>query len=380
MTTLDGEGQKAWAGQSSGSFLDARLSLNPHLRVVFCSDDEILVKHGSRSVYAEMIRDDGRTRLIGRVLRGLVAPASLRELQERGVLAATDLPAATDLVAALAQRKILVDPATDLASVYLDALFGDGQGDRLRDTTLGLVGCGQLGTLIGQQLATLRPRGLRLLDPRPPGAVEQAFLGSDAAPPAGPSLGESLRTRLEGAGVEQLEVLEAGDIAEEAALARLLETVDFAVLACEAFAPTLLHALNEQALRHRRPWMSVYFDGSEAIVGPMYVPGETGCYLEYEIQTEATMVFKGEHLLYREELEERKLDASVFALPPYAMVAAGLAAVAVLRFLTGGQTFTIGRAIRLSFETMSIDFEDVFKLPRCPACNSDRPSYRHLFL
>lgn len=48
--------------------LEQQLGLNPHLKVIFCGDDEILIKHGVHSLFSRSIRDDGRTKLIGKIL------------------------------------------------------------------------------------------------------------------------------------------------------------------------------------------------------------------------------------------------------------------------------------------------------------------------
>jgi bacteriocin biosynthesis cyclodehydratase domain-containing protein len=127
--------------------------------------------------------------------------------------------------------------------------------------------------------------------------------------------------------------------------------------------------------------VSLYTDGSEALVGPLYVPGETCCYNEFEIQHEATLVgMKDNYLLYKEALSEGRLDGSHLALPPYLNAAAALAATGVLRFLLSGKSFLVGRCTRLDFERMSVDYEEVMRLPRCPACSPRRPGHRHLFM
>lgn len=365
----------------SDGLIDKPLILNRHLTIVYCDDNEILVKHGTRSPYSEIIRDDAKTRLLGKVLRNLRTPASLADLQQQGFITVDQVSAAVEIVGHLVGRGILVNPGADPAQAYLNTIFDAPVSgpDRLRTAVIGMIGCGQLGARVASELALLQPQGLVLLDPRPVPKEGWQYLGNGTSAPPERSLDEALRSRLDNGRLEQLEVVTAADIADDDAVGRVFERVDFVVVAYETYSPTLLHAANEQAIRHRTPWMSTYFDGSEAVIGPTCVPGETCCYHEFEIQSEATLTFKGEHLIFKESLEER-IDSAVLVLPPYAMVAAGLAVTSALRFLINGETFTTGRAIRLNFETLSVDFQDVFKLPRCPACWSERPSYRQLFL
>jgi thiazole/oxazole-forming peptide maturase SagC family component len=160
----------------------------------------------------------------------------------------------------------------------------------------------------------------------------------------------------------------------------LCERSTFVVLAMETYSPAVLHALNESAIAHRTTWISAFFDGSEAVIGPTYVPGETCCYHEFETQSQASLRYKAEHLVFKEFLRDAADDTEPLVLPPYASIVAGLTATSVLHSLLRGTTFTTGRAMRINFETLSIDLQDVLRLPRCPACGGARPTYRNLFL
>lgn len=363
--------------------LDQPLIINPHLRVIHCSDNEILVKHGSRSLFSEIITDDKRTRLLGKVLRGLRNPSSLRELRAGGVLSEEELPLAVELVRYLRERGVLVEPQSDLTRVYLETIAaGPGAARRISTRTVGLVGAGYLGSRIARELAYFQPEKLVMVDPRRVTDTEASRRYLDLAPGTvreGLGFVECLQNHLSTAGFEATETI-VNDLTDQDVLDQLYSQVDFVVAAWETFSPSLFHALNEAAIGHQKPWMLTYFDGSEAIIGPTYIPGDSPCYYEFEMQTEAAVVRKDEYLIYKEYLEEADLDASHIALPPFLQVAAGLVTTSALRFLIGGQTFTVGRAIRLDFERLSIDYVDVMRLPRCPACGPSRPPYRQLFL
>ncbi|MYK87160.1 MAG: hypothetical protein F4018_01745, partial [Acidobacteria bacterium] len=58
---------------------DCPLVLNPHLRVVQCGNDELLVKHGLRSRFSTLLRDDGRTGLLAVVVRAFREPSTLAD-------------------------------------------------------------------------------------------------------------------------------------------------------------------------------------------------------------------------------------------------------------------------------------------------------------
>lgn len=365
--------------------LDRAFVVNPHLNVIHCSDDEILIKHGSRSLFSETITDDRRTKLLGRVLANMRTPATLRGLQHAGVLDEQTLPSANELVEHLELKGILVDPEAELTRLYLDSILGRGSAvsAELGRYTVGLVGAGPLGARIASDILALRPGGITVVDSRCVDNPEAArmYLGfTPSAAAAGDRMESALITQLKASGGADGVRLEGrGSLAEDA-LDELFKDADFVIAAWESYAPTLFHSLNEAAIRHGVPWLLTYCDGSEAIVGPLYVPSETACYYEFETQVEASTAFREDYLLYKEHLVDAGIDGTYFVLPPYLQIAAGFTTLSASQFLARGQAMTVGRSIRIDFERLSVDYQDVLKLPRCPACGSDRAPYRQLFL
>jgi thiazole/oxazole-forming peptide maturase SagC family component len=197
---------------------------------------------------------------------------------------------------------------------------------------------------------------------------------------AGQAYVDCLRRHFAAWKIDHLEAVNA-PLTDEASLRAVASQADFLVAALESYSARILHAVNAVTLEAEKPWMSVYTDGSEALIGPIYVPGETCCYNEYEIQHEATLVgMKEAYLLYKEALSDERVDESHLVLPPYLHIASGLAATAIVRFLLSGRSALVGRSTRLDFERLSVDYEDVLRLPRCPACSSQRPAHRNPFM
>lgn len=356
--------------------LDRRWLVNPHAHVIQCSDDEVLVKHGASSLYSEIIVDEQRTRLLGRVLRGMRAPASVRDLLQRGLIVDGQRGMAAEVVSYLAAHHVLVDPELDLQSLYVDTVLrrNDGASVPLQARTVGLIGAGPVGSQVAASLAPFAPKRLMVVDGRAP-APPAGALGD---PPSedGVSNAEQLRLRLDRNGFDAVEVVEGGPGQEQ--LDRLLAEADFVAVAWESFAPTLLHDTNDAAIRHRTPWLAAFLDGSQAVVSPVFVPVESACYYEFEIQAEAALLMKDEYLLYKEHIKELA-GPPPSVPPPYVQVAAGLAATAALRYLVNDRGTTT-RTVQVDFERLSVSHHEILKLPRCPACTRERPSYRHLFL
>jgi bacteriocin biosynthesis cyclodehydratase domain-containing protein len=389
--TSNGKGESTTAVADAGTATDPvqgmRFVLNPHLRIIRCSKDEIVVKHGSRSIYSQTIADEERTGMLGKLVGHAAKATSLQELADSGAFAPGEEALARQTVEYLASQEVLVDPEQDFAQTYLNSILGRetaAAGGRARpplsQATVAILGCGPLGSVVARGLAASGVGSLVLVDERDmtqtPGIARSLDLPL-------PENGDQALCERVGGHVRQSGTTVDARVANPAdpeAITAAFAGADLVVAAWEAFSPTLFHAVNEAAIAARKPWMTVFFDGSEAIVGPTYLPGSSPCYYEFEIQNEATLLLRDEFVLYKDDAEDEALRRVHFTLPSHAQIAAGFATTSVLRMLTLGHTFTIGRAVRLDLERMSVDYVDVLRLPRCPACRAERPAYRHLFL
>jgi bacteriocin biosynthesis cyclodehydratase domain-containing protein len=357
------------------------LTLNPYLKIIHTSDDEIVVKHGSRSRFTRIIKDDGRSKLLGKLLRNMVPPSTLESLRQRNILKEEELDDATELARYLRREEVLVDPAKDLTRVYLDSILGGGNA--FSGLTVGVVGVGYLGSRIADELMRLGIGRLIVLDDRRVARGDIDKLYFNLLPQTietGELYVDCLRRHLAQCGFEKIEAVNA-PLDDEVRLREVIGASDLTVAALEVFSSKVLHTINGVAIDAERPWVSIYFDGSEGRVGPLYVPGETCCYNEYEIQHEATLSgMKDDYLLYKEALNEGKIDGSNLVMPPYLNMVSSLGTTGVMRFLLSGRSFLVGRYTRLDLERLSIDYEEVLRLPRCPACSPHRAAHRHLFM
>ncbi|MBP0456588.1 TOMM precursor leader peptide-binding protein [Streptomyces montanisoli] len=310
--------------------------LNPHLRFVRRTDDEVLISRGSRSIHAELLRDDAGSGALADLLERLRDPADEEQLtawaRERRTGVPLDVPA---LLAHLLGRGVLVPAGDDPAHSHLRTSLAGG-GDALRGAVISIVGDGVLATTLERQLAAS-------------GIVTAGAVPRRVAQPS------------------------PDDVADE-----LFADAALVVVALDRPESTLLHALNDTALRGKTPWLPVCLDGGEGVVGPTHVPGESACHLEFELQTDASVGFTG-HVL---ELRHAKDAHGPAAVPPPHQVemVSGLAVEAVIAHLAGTGHLTSDRAVRFDFERMEIDYQDVLRLPRCPACGPQRAPYRNPFL
>ena len=363
------------------SINDCRFVLNPSLKFIFCGEDEILVLHGMRSKFNQTIRDEGRTHLLGRVLRRLRSPTSLQDLQEQKVIEEEELEDAGELLTALKSQGFLSQENESPIISYLNAIVSENQD--LDNICIGIVGAGYFGSRVAEELAKIGVGQMHILDDRciEKVTVDQAqFNFSPAYIEKGKPYVKCLRLHLSDRGYDQIKVIKE-PYHNQDALENLFSASNFVVATSEVFSSHLFHTVDITALSTGKPWMSAFIDGSESCIGPIYVPEETCCYNEFEIQSEATLsIQRSEYYTYKEEMSKNGLYCHQFAFPPYASIAAGFVVGMTSSFLLSGKSSLVGRCFRINFEKPYIDYEEILKLPRSPVSIDTRNSYRQIFL
>lgn len=366
------------------SYPDAQQTyvVNPSLKVVFSGEDEVLVLHGIRSDFQRVVNDEGKTQLLGRVLRNMQKPASLIDIVQRGIIREENIDDAQNLIDYLVEEDILVNPENSLASLYLRTL--KNAPAPLTDITVGIVGAGPIGTRIAEELARMDVGGIQVLDDRSVEHPEIERRQSNIAPPLlteGTPYVESLREHLSQRGYDGDVTLHPVSVQDEAALRRFTATSDFVIAASEVFKSSLFHAVDMVALDTGTPWMSVFLDGSEACIGPIYVPGDTCSYNEFEIQREASLsVSRADYYTYKEAMNADGIPSTFFSLPAHLSTTSGFTASAAASFIGYGESYLVGRCFRFNFEKPYVDYEEVLKLPRSPSTANTRQGYRHTFM
>ena len=112
------------------------------------------------------------------------------------------------------------------------------------------------------------------------------------------------------------------------------------------------------------PYISMSHLPPIARVGPLYVPGVTGCYACQEI------AYRREYPLFDVAIEQQRGQSSPAAtLGPPCGITGGHVAMEVMHLLTGlTQPATLGVAQVYDLRTMEIDREPVLPEPECPVC------------
>jgi bacteriocin biosynthesis cyclodehydratase domain-containing protein len=157
-----------------------------------------------------------------------------------------------------------------------------------------------------------------------------------------------------------------------AAAVRIAEPAALSLVVTDDYLRGELETFNRAALGSRRPWMLVKLVGTHAWLGPLFRPGETGCWecLAQRLRGNRT----AETTLLRQRGARPPLDVPRGALPASEHAAANLAALEVARWLV------LGRSPRLEGKVLTVDLlglelrEHVLvRRPQCHACGDPAP-------
>jgi bacteriocin biosynthesis cyclodehydratase domain-containing protein len=143
-----------------------------------------------------------------------------------------------------------------------------------------------------------------------------------------------------------------------------LDDSAFVVGAPERDAARGLATLNARALERRLPWLQVLpFDGRLAVVGPLFVPGASACRACYVLRRGSCSGYDDDYdLIDREPVRAP-------SPPPLAAIAAGLASLLTLRWLTTCDPALPGRFYAVeSVGIVRLRYDEVLRVPRCSAC------------
>jgi oxazoline/thiazoline synthase len=298
-------------------------TLSPHVDVLVCGEDEVRIRQGTWSDRTLTLYDDERHGVLGRVFTELLLGG--RTVDELGAAVAGPVVPA-DLVRLfddLAAAGVLVPPGVQARPgpfARHPALGGEAT------PAVAVAGDGPTADLLHGYLSdagVATGRAASLDRPGPPRAALEAAWG-------------------------------AGDLL---------------VVALERFSPATLDAANALALARRRPWVATYSDGPLVVVGPIYVPGETGCWAELETQMLAVCPRRAERQGFWDVLDARTAPRT--APRWHGGLAAGWLMGPLLTFLDTGGAGLVGRAVVVDTGEGRVEHVRCLALPRCPVCRPD---------
>jgi hypothetical protein len=109
------------------------------------------------------------------------------------------------------------------------------------------------------------------------------------------------------------------------------------------------------------------------------VPGVTACYNDFRTLADAADASPLMARVYRNHAVRRGATTFSPGLPAHAEIMSGFVSLAAVHHLLMGTSYLLGRALTIGFDRMTLDVEDVLKLPRCPVCGRLRSAYQPPF-
>lgn len=159
-------------------------------------------------------------------------------------------------------------------------------------------------------------------------------------------------------------------LGSEAELADFIAGADVVIDAVDMPALDIEHWCNNACFEAGIPYITMSHFPPIARVGPLYVPGETGC---FACQTAS---YRREFPLFDAYVEQRRGEPSPSAtLGPACGLIGGQVGMEVVHLLTGlARPAAQGRAHIYDLRTMEVKREDVVPEPDCPVCGHLQPA------
>lgn len=151
-------------------------------------------------------------------------------------------------------------------------------------------------------------------------------------------------------------------------VAELIAGADLVVDAADWPPHELEHWCNEACFQAGIPYIAMSHFPPVVRVGPLYVPGETGCFACQDIG------YRAEYPLYDVALDQlRARPATAATLGPACGVAAGLVATEAMHQLTGLlPPPMLGAGFVFDLRTLEVERYEVLAQPECPVCGQSR--------
>ncbi len=144
------------------------------------------------------------------------------------------------------------------------------------------------------------------------------------------------------------------------------QQADLCLVLTDDYLRTDLAAINTVALKTKRPWLLVKMTGSELWLGPLFQPGETGCWVCLRQRLERNRV------VHRFIANKNNLptlpSTSLGSLPTTQATACNMAAIAAAQFLAGAVTGLEGKVLSLDWATHTAQNHKLVRHPYCPSC------------
>jgi len=149
-----------------------------------------------------------------------------------------------------------------------------------------------------------------------------------------------------------------------------LEEIEILIACHQSTGYSFFEAVNSACLKSGTRWLRVAIEGTTAILGPTIVPQYTACYICLCKRQESNLDGLNDFLAYKKTIVENNISNDEGFFPSLWEATAAQTSMEIVRTILGFiPPKTIGRFYEFNANSPSSICHEVFRLPRCPACN-----------
>lgn len=258
-----------------------------------------------------------------------------------------------------------------LLRYFTDAQLADGPRPsecfrRLRNARVTVLGLGGLGGRVALELAACGVGSLRLVDGD---RVEISNLNRQiqyGEADVGCLKVEIAAARLRAFNSSMELVTHAKTLTSQTDISAVIAGADLVIDAVDTPAHEIEFWCNAACFERNVPYISMSHFPPFARVGPLFVPGVTGCFACQDAE------FRRNYPLYDQTIAERRGKHSRYGtVGPACGVVAGFVGMEALHFLTGlAKPATLGKGYSYDLRTMAVESRSVTPDPDCEVCGS----------
>lgn len=145
----------------------------------------------------------------------------------------------------------------------------------------------------------------------------------------------------------------------------------FVIFAKKKINPIQLQIWNRISLYFGIPWIHAAADGPFLLIGPTFAPPHSVCYECLEMRILMNLRENASYVAYKEALVRGHVKEEPWPLEKALLgVLASHASLEASNFWLTRSTFTLNKILAIYLPTMEFTFNEVLKVPGCPACGS----------
>lgn len=312
--------------------------LNPAFVPVQVNPDTVHIRVGPWTGPVYTIQDHDHEAEISEFFGCIDGSTHVSDLLEQ-LKSEVDREEVASLLLDLHDRDILYDRDREVDGVWphlvLRRRFGQRERRNLSDRSVAIVDCGGLGTQVAADLTSAGVSDVGLFRP-----VEPETQTQPDPPTADP--------------------IELDDISVA------VDAADFVVYIANRPYPQIADDIDRACAETGTPWSTAQVHGVDGIVGPTVFPGETACYRCFRERMMANVANQDGYRAFASD------GLTPARLPGLGRMVAGYLSLDLVNLLAFGTGYTAGRVISVDGLGLSVECNDVLKLPRCEVCGSAR--------